>query len=122
MFNEKNGSYVHLICKYSMKLIQRNLNCLQISSILDETNRTNKMYQDSKEEIEALKVKFQEIQNVYKTTESSLNTDLENLKEELSQKSQLQAVASELEQQLSAADTKHKEEVLLVIAKYTKLC
>lgn len=105
-----------------MKLIQCNLNFLQISSILDETNRTNKMYQDSKEEIEALKVKFQEIQNVYKTTEFSLKADIENLKEELSQKSQLQAVASELEQQLSAADTKHKEEVLLVIAKYTKLC
>lgn len=95
---------------------------MQISSILDESNRTNKMYQDSKEEIEALKVKFQEIQNVYKTTESSLNTDLENLKEELSQKSQLQALVSELEQQLSTADTKHKEEVLLVIAKFTKLC
>lgn len=105
-----------------MKLIQPILNCLQISSILDESNRTSKIYQDSKEEIEALKVKLQEIQNVYKATESSLNTDLENLKEELSQKSQLQAVASELQQQLSAADTKHKEEVVLVISKYTKLC
>lgn len=119
MLNEKNDSNVHFICKYSMKLIQRNLNCLQISSVLDESNRTNKMYQDSKAEIEAVKVKFQELQNVFKRTESSLNTHLENLKEELSQQ---QTVASELEKQLSATDTKHKEEVLLVVAKYTKLC
>lgn len=73
------------------------------------------MYQAAKEEIEQLKVQLQEMQNVHNTTESSLNSDLENLKAELSQKSQLQAVISELEQQLSAVDSKHKEEVLLVV-------
>lgn len=73
------------------------------------------MYQAAKEEIEQLKVQLQEMQNVHNTTESSLNSDLENLKGELSQKSQLQAVISELEQQLSAVDSKHKEEVLLVV-------
>lgn len=70
------------------------------------------MYQAAKEEIEQLKVQLQEMQNVHNTTESSLNSNLENLKAELSQKSQLQAVISELEQQLSAVDFKHKEEVL----------
>lgn len=74
------------------------------------------MYQDAKEEIEQLKFQLQEMQNVHKTTESSLNADLENLKAELSQKSQLQTIISELEQQLSVVDTKHKEEVLLVVS------
>lgn len=82
---------------------------------MDENNRTNKTYQAAKEEIEQLKVQLQEMQIVHNTTESSLNSDLENLKAELSQKSQLQAVISELEQQLSAVDFKHKEEVLFVV-------
>lgn len=73
------------------------------------------MYQAAKEEIEQLKVQLQEMQNVHNTTESSLNSNLENLKAELSQKSQLQAVISELEQQLSAVDFKHKEEVLFAV-------
>lgn len=72
------------------------------------------MYEAAKEEIEQVKVKLQEMQDVHNTTESSLNSDLENLKAEVSQKSQLQAVILELEQQLSAVDTKHKDEVLLV--------
>lgn len=73
------------------------------------------MYQAAKEEIEELKVQLQEMQNVHNTTKSSLNSDLENLKAELSQKSKLQAVISDLEQQLSAVDSKHKEEVLFVV-------
>lgn len=73
------------------------------------------MYQAAKEEIEQLKVQLQEMQSVHNTTESSLNSDLENLKAELSQKSHLHTVISDLEQQLSAVESKHKEEVLFVV-------
>ncbi|KAI0507233.1 hypothetical protein KFK09_013355 [Dendrobium nobile] len=73
------------------------------------------MYQDAKEEIEQLKVQLQEMQNVHKITESSLNADLESLKAELSQKSQLQTIISKLEQQLSVVDTKHKEEISFIL-------
>lgn len=84
---------------------------LQISSVSDENNRTIKMYQDAKDEIEALKSDLQQAQHVHKTTESSLIADLENLKAELAEKSQLQVVITELKQQLSAADIKYQEEI-----------
>ncbi|KAG0487164.1 hypothetical protein HPP92_009259 [Vanilla planifolia] len=83
----------------------------QIFSALDEKNSTFKLYKDSKEECELLKAQLEEMLNLHKNRESSLNADLEDLKAELSAKSQLQDLVSELERQLSEAVGKHKEEV-----------
>ncbi|PKA52243.1 DEAD-box ATP-dependent RNA helicase 10 [Apostasia shenzhenica] len=81
----------------------------QVSSLLDENDRIDKLYQDAKDELLAAKAQL-EILVVDKMREISLTADLENLKEELSEKSKLEPLIFELRQQLSHIETKHLEE------------
>ncbi|PKA62642.1 hypothetical protein AXF42_Ash012229 [Apostasia shenzhenica] len=81
----------------------------QVSSLLDENDRINKLYQDAKDDLLAAKAQL-EILDVHKTREISLSADLENLKEELFEKSKLEPLISELRQQLTHIEIKHQEE------------
>ena len=80
----------------------------------------NETYQDSRKELQASINQLEEQLNGQKATEDSLKIELENLKAELSEKLVLQARVVELEQQLTLAESRLKEEVIILtfIAKY----
>ncbi|URE13292.1 hypothetical protein MUK42_24000 [Musa troglodytarum] len=76
----------------------------QITSVMEENNMLNKMHQNSRRELEATIVQLEEKLSEQMARELSLNSIIENLKEELSEKSLMQPRISELEEKLRDAE------------------
>lgn len=85
-----------------------------MTSVMEENNMLNEMYQNAKKELEAIIVQLEEQVNAQKAKEVSLNADVENLKSELAEKSMIQSKISQLEQQLLMAETKYMEKVFFL--------
>ncbi|XP_008777655.2 myosin-9-like isoform X2 [Phoenix dactylifera] len=83
----------------------------QITSVMEENNMLNEMYQNAKKELEAIIVQLEEQLNAQKDREVSLNADVENLKAELAEKFLIQSKISQLEQQLLLAENKYMEKI-----------
>ncbi|XP_058097152.1 uncharacterized protein LOC131242486 [Magnolia sinica] len=83
----------------------------QISSVMEENDLLTKTYQAAREELQAVIVQMEGQLNEQKAREAILNSDVENLKAELTEKSLLQTHIAQLEEQLMLAETRLKEEV-----------
>lgn len=82
-----------------------------MTSVMEENNMLNEMYQNAKKELEAIVVQLEGQLNAQKEREVSLNANVENLKAELAEKSLIQPKISQLEQQLLLAENKYMEKV-----------
>ncbi|XP_077253344.1 early endosome antigen isoform X2 [Tasmannia lanceolata] len=86
----------------------------QISSVMEENNLLTKTYQDSREELKALidqlEGQLEGQLNEQKARENTLNSEVENLKAEIAEKSIMQTRIAELEQHLTLAESRLKEE------------
>ncbi|CAL9095061.1 unnamed protein product [Musa acuminata var. zebrina] len=76
----------------------------QITSVMEENNTLNKMYQNARRQLEATIVQLEEKLSEQMARELSLNSIIEKLKEELSEKSLMQPRISELEEKLRDAE------------------
>ncbi|KAG1365102.1 myosin-9 [Cocos nucifera] len=83
----------------------------QVTSVMEENNMLNEMYENAKKELEAIVVQLEGQLNAQKERELSLNADVENLKAELAEKSLIQPKISQLEQQLLSSEDKHMETI-----------
>ncbi|THU50439.1 hypothetical protein C4D60_Mb06t20240 [Musa balbisiana] len=76
----------------------------QITSVTEENNMLNEMYQNARRQLEATIVQLEEKLSEQMARELSFNSIIENLKEELSEKSLMQPRISELEEKLRDAE------------------
>nr|XP_009405402.1 PREDICTED: golgin subfamily B member 1-like isoform X3 [Musa acuminata subsp. malaccensis] len=76
----------------------------QITSVMEENNMLNEMYQNARRQLEATIVQLEEKLSDQMARELSLNSIIENLKEELSEKSLMQPRILELEEKLRDAE------------------
>ncbi|XP_064969296.1 uncharacterized protein LOC135584586 [Musa acuminata AAA Group] len=76
----------------------------QITSVTEENNMLNEMYQNARRQLEATIVQLEEKLSEQMARELSLNSVIENLKEELSEKSLMQPRILELEEKLRDAE------------------
>lgn len=84
---------------------------MQISSVVEENDLLDKTYQALKEKLQAVNAQMEGQLNEQKAREATLNSEVENLKAELTEKSTIQNRITELEEQLMLAETNLKEEV-----------
>ncbi|KAF6172351.1 hypothetical protein GIB67_024973 [Kingdonia uniflora] len=83
----------------------------QISTIMEENNTISETYQDARKELQAVIVQLEAQLNEQKATEENLKVDLGNMKAGLVEKTALQALVVDLEQQLTVSESRLKEEV-----------
>ncbi|KAL5977493.1 hypothetical protein ACLOJK_021840 [Asimina triloba] len=84
---------------------------LQISSVVEENDLLNKTYQSAREELQAVITQMEGQLNEQMAREANLNSEVENLKAELTERSKIQSRITELEEQILLAETRSKEEV-----------
>ncbi|KAI3893222.1 hypothetical protein MKW92_043077 [Papaver armeniacum] len=83
----------------------------QIASVMKENNMIHETYENTRKELGAVIAQMEGQLNEQKATEHALKLEVENLKIELSEMTVLLARVVELEQQLTSAENRLKEEV-----------
>lgn len=85
---------------------------LQISSLAEENNQVNAMFQSTKDELQSVIAKLEEELTVERSKADTLVSEIEKLKPVAAEKSVLESHVEELEKTLTKVEAQLKEEVL----------
>ncbi|KAL5983107.1 hypothetical protein ACLOJK_017188 [Asimina triloba] len=97
------------ICHRSSRKKGKGYKCR--SSVVEEIDLLFQSYQSAREELQAVIIQMEGQLNEQMVREANLNTEVENLKAELTKRSKFQSRITELEDQMLLAETRSKEEV-----------
>lgn len=99
---------------------------MQITSLTEENNQVNAMFQSTKDELQSIIAKLEEQVTVERSKADTLVSEIEKLREVAAEKSVLESQVEELEQTLKKLEAQLKEEVMyssttVVIGSYITL-
>lgn len=89
-----------------------------MSSLAEENNQVNEIYQSTKSEL----VKLQEQLEVEKSKVDTMVSEIKKLSAMAAEKSVLETNLEEVEKQLKTAEAKLKEEVTIIICYWMNTC
>lgn len=84
---------------------------IQLSSALEENKQLQEMYESSEKKLQGVIANLEEQLNEHASSKDALKSQVEVLTADISQKSELQNLVKELEEQLASAKAQYKQQV-----------